>query len=499
MVVLLLSVLVDTSYSWIRMLIALFLSVIIGLFTGITVARSKLLNKFLMPLVDILQTLPILAFFPFAIYLFVFYLPGAIGINAAVIFLIITSMLWNIIFGVYQAIISLPKEYLELSKVYRLNLYQRLKKIFIPAALPRLSEQMSLSWAIGLFYLVTSEIFSIGTKRYAVQHGIGVEFVKAAATGNIPLYIYSIAVFVIFVIATRLLLFENFDKIANRFYLKEYKNRKIERFNPNFKFLKHVVLSIKVKNKIKKLLSVTAYILTAVFISFLIYNMIKILNLNFLSKIAGYEIYSLLSLAFSFLRVWGAFLAILLVAIPLSIYVVFLSNKTKKYMLLFQIVASIPATILLPAIAYLVYGNSNLLAFIIYFLSGIWYVVFSIVATTKYLPPNVMEVKTLFHLNRGMAWKKIYLKAILPGVITGAVTGIAAEWNASIVAEYFSVGNGKVITSVNIGIGKALNLALLHNDLLLMGILLANMVAMILLINYFVWRRLYNGVNSVYS
>ncbi len=128
-----------------------------------------------------------------------------------------------------------------------------------------------------------------------------------------------------------------------------------------------------------------------------------------------------------------------------------------------------------------------------------WYVVFSIIATTKYLPENVEEVKKVFHLKGITAWKNIYFKSIIPGIITGAVTGIAAEWNASIVAEYFSVGNGKIITSVGIGLGKALNLALADNNLVLMAILLINMVVMIIVINYFVWRRLYNGVSSVYS
>ena len=493
------SVILDTAYSWTRMFIALAISMVIALFTGIAVARSAKLNKVLMPVVDILQTLPILAFFPFAIYLFVFYLPGSIGINAAVIFLIITSMLWNIIFGVYQAIISLPSEYLDMAKIYRLNFYQRLKKIFIPAALPRMSEQMSLSWAIGLFYLVTSEIFSVGTKNYAVKHGIGVEFVKAAATGNYYLYLYSIIVFVLFVIATRLLFFERFDRFANRYYLKDYKKRKKDKFTFNYFRDKGIKISEKGRHNLTAFFKLFLYALLVVLFGFVIYKVIPFINLQFLSKLVGYEGYSLLSLAFSFLRVWGAFLAIIAVSIPLSIYVVFLSKKTKRYLLLFQIFASIPATILLPAIAELVYGNSELLAFIIYFLSGLWYVIFSIVATTKYLPESINEVKKIFHLDGIIAWKKIYLKAIMPGVITGAVTGIAAEWNASIVAEYFSAGNGKIITSVSIGVGKALNVALANNNLLLMGVLLANMVAMIIIINYFVWRRLYNRVNSVYS
>ncbi len=488
----------DTAYSWVRMLIALFASLSIGLFTGIALARSKVLNRLLTPLIDILQTLPILAFFPFAIYLFVFYLPGSIGVNAAVIFLIITSMLWNMIFGVYQAVISLPEEYIELARISGLGLYQRLKKIFIPAALPRLSEQMSLSWAIGLFYLVTSEIFSVGTKDYTVKHGIGVEFVRAASTGSATLYIYSIAIFILFVIATRLLFFENFDRFAHRFYIKDYKKRKIERFTFNSP-KKMPKLSVNLNRKARKAIMYGVYAAVAIFLIYVVYKITLIINFSILNEILQYETYSLLSLAASFLRIWGAFVAILAVSIPVSVYVIFLSEKTKRYMLIFQVVASIPATILLPAIAYIVYGDSEFLAFIIYFLSGLWYVIFSIVATTKYLPPSIMEVKRVFHLNGAVAWKKIYLKAVAPGVITGAVTGIAAEWNASIVAEYFSAGSNKVITSVNVGIGKALNLALANNNLLLMGILLTNMVAMIVLINYFVWRRLYNRVNAVYS
>jgi NitT/TauT family transport system permease protein len=371
------SVFVDTAYSWTRMFIALFVSIIIGLFTGIAIARSKILNKIFMPVIDVLQTLPILAFFPFAVYLFVFYIPGSIGINAAVIFLIITSMLWNIIFGAYQAIVALPQEYIDLSKIYDLNLYQRLKKIFIPAALPRISEQMSLSWAIGLFYLVTSEIFSVGTKDYAVKHGIGVEFVHAAATGNVTLYIYSIVIFVLFVIATRLLFFENFEKMANRFYLKSYKKRKLERvifksnLNKNFITLTGRIKNTLYKNRVKKTIKHVSYAIFAFVSAYIIYKLVLIVNFSMLYKLAGYEEYSLLSLAFSFIRVWGAFLAILAVSVPLSVYVVFLSKRTKSYMLTFQIIASIPATILLPAIAYIVYGNSELLAFIIYFLSGL--------------------------------------------------------------------------------------------------------------------------------
>src|SRR5208282_2191409 len=83
-------------------------------------------------------------------------------------------------------------------------------------------------------------------------------------------------------------------------------------------------------------------------------------------------------------------------------------------------------------------GHGEHVAFVIFFLSGIWYVIFGMIAATRTLPSNIFEVQKVFGVRGKLAWTKIYLKALLPGFITGAITGIAAEWNASIVAEYFT-------------------------------------------------------------
>ena len=504
-----LGIIIDTSYSWVRMFIALGLSFVISLGIGISAARVPKFGRVIIPVVDILQTLPILAFFPFAIYIFVFYLPGYVGINAAVIFLIVTSMLWNMIFGVYQAINSMPNEYIEVAKVYKLNLFRRLTRLYIPAALPRMSEQMSLSWAIGLFYLVTSEIFSVGTKDFAVKHGIGVALTNAMATGNFYSYFYGIAIFIIFVFLTRLLLFERFDRFANRSSIETYKKSRNDRVSLSIKsgvsrITRRISLSKprkeKIKREVPKILVYLGYAVLALAIALVIYAIADNITASELGQIPSYELYALVSLGASFLRIWGAFAVVLAIAVPLSIYVLFISKRRKPFIFSFQIAASIPATMLLPLIASLAQGNAEALAFLIYVLSGLWYVVFSILATAKYLPSNVDEIRRVFRLNGRSAWKKIYLKAIFPGLITGAITAIAAEWNASIVAEYFSAGtSGKVLTSVGTGIGKALNLALSSNNLFLMAILLVNMVIMILSINYFVWRRLYKKMETIYS
>lgn len=507
------TLLLDTSYSWVRMLIALGVSFLLALAIGIAAARSKLFGKISIPIIDILQTLPILAFFPVVIYLVIVFIPGIMGINAAVIFLIVTSMLWNMIFGVYEAVKSIPNEFVEMGKLYGLSLYKRLKDIYIPASLPRLSEQMNLSWAIGLFYLVTSEIFSTGVQNYQVK-GIGVDLANLGFSGNFPYYLLGIIIFVGFVIITKLTLFAYFEKYANRFSSESYgKKKKKQSFDleqvlhhsKTFRKIDDVYLSLNHRialfySKNKKIIRNLLYVVLGAAIVVIASYVFPALNIGQFLQVPSYFATALVALLFSFIRVWGAFLAILVVAIPVGIYVAFRTSHKNGYMLVFQVIASIPATILLPLLVFEIKGDPELVAFIVFFLSGIWYVIFSIVGSTRDLPKSIEEVRQIFRVKGWNAWKKIYLKAIAPGLITGAITGIAAEWNASIVAEQFSAGvSGTVLTQVNTGIGKLLDNALTAGNLYLMLIALICMTAMIILLNTFVWKRLYDKVTSVYT
>jgi NitT/TauT family transport system permease protein len=510
------------------MLVALAISIVISLAVGIWAARSEMAERIILPVVDILQTLPILAFFPFVIYVVIVILPPYFGINAAVVFLIITSMLWNIIFGVYESIKTLPNEFLEVAGLYRMGLIDRLRKIYIPAAMPRVAEQSMLSWAIGLFYLVTSEIFSTGSKNYAVSHGIGVALTQLALSGNYTGYWIGLTIFILFVIVTRFLLFGPFERKFTQYNKAEPGRLHPKAHHTRFRLFLHLEnlyrkdMEKKIHRRMRKAetanmepiftpvlmeihrkrglrLRIYAAIVIALVIVFLVYaNVINWTTIN-------YEGIVLENLAASFLRVWLTFVVILAVAVPLCVYMVFMSRKSDHYLTLFQIVASIPATIVLPIIAVAVSGlayHDELVAFLVFFLSGIWYVIFSVMAEAKTLSPEIAEVKNIFSVKGFRAWKNIYIKAIMPGLITGAVTAIAAEWNASIVAEYFTstgVGAGTVISQVSLGIGKLLDISLAQNNLMLMLIALINLTIMIILINTFVWKKLYKRVSDVYK
>ena len=514
---LILQLILDTSASWVRMFIALGLSILISVVVGIYAAISPRAEKVILPVVDVLQTIPILAFFPFALYIFVILLPGYIGINAAVIFLIITSMVWNIIFGVYEAIKTMPSEFLEVSDLYHFNRIERLRKIYIPAALPRIVEQSILSWSIGLFYLVTSEIFSVGVSQDKVTYGIGVAFASLAYQGVVP-YLTGIVIFVSFVIATRFLFFRPLENYSTR-YMKQQAKAQPTTQGYESAVLKWVARKIP---KAPAILSSNRIVTGRAHVSHIanppVLRNPKLLYYTVLAAMIVVALYVFISnpiffvyeaevlpaLVSSFVRVWLAFLVMVLISVPVCVYLIFRSKQGSKYMLFFQIIASVPATILLPAIAVTL-KNGELVAFVVFLLSGIWYVIFSMMASTRTLPSSVFEVKEIFGVKGKNAWKNIYLKAILPGLVTGALTGIAAEWNASIVAEYFTTsgvtGTTNIISSVGVGMGKLLDLALAPGGqgLGLMALALLNLVVMILLINTFVWKRFYKQISKVYG
>jgi NitT/TauT family transport system permease protein len=531
--------LIDTIASWGRMFIALGLSVLFALAVGIYAATHKTAEKIILPLIDIFQTLPILAFFPFAIFVVILILPSYWGVNAAVIFLIFTSMAWNIMFGVYEAIKTVPEEFKEVAKLYKLDVFQRLRRIYIPASLPRVVQQSILSWSIGLFYLVTSEIFSTGNANYAVKYGIGIALTKLAlssAPGHLVYYFIGMAIFILFVIATRFLFFRPMEMYANRYTRMPYSKPKKERF-PNrvvtpirvvrlFKKISalgkkavhrqplHAVhttkLSVSLKNGHVKQSAFTArklwYIASVIAVAAVVLALYASGILS--NRIIGYEYQTLAALAFTFARVWITFVVILAIAIPVCVYMVFMSKRPNNFLLIFQIIASIPATLVLPLLITWTYGIPNrgeFIAFLVFFLSGIWYVIFSVIAATRTLPTNITEVKKVFNVNGKAAWKYVYVNALIPGLITGSITAIAAEWNASIVAEYFTscgIGAGTTcttLTSVGTGIGKLLDLSLSTGNLTLMAIGLINFVAMILIVNTFVWKRFYKNMAKIYG
>ncbi|HYB68955.1 MAG TPA: ABC transporter permease subunit, partial [Candidatus Acidoferrales bacterium] len=218
---LIVKLLVDTAYSWIRMSLALVLSIIFSWVVGVAAARNRMANLVIIPVLDVAQSVPMLGFFPVVLVVFVAFFPGWIGINLAVIFLIFTSMSWNIAFAVYEAVLSIPQEYLDLASMEKWGVWRRMTELYIPASWSKVAFNSVVSWSVGLFYLISSEIFALGTKNYQVANGIGVDIASFSSQGLWNAYAAAIGVFIFVVILTRFFFLGPFSAWSEKFKLIE--------------------------------------------------------------------------------------------------------------------------------------------------------------------------------------------------------------------------------------------------------------------------------------
>ncbi|HEV8049192.1 MAG TPA: ABC transporter permease subunit, partial [Thermoplasmata archaeon] len=170
----------DVGLSLIRMVSAYLLSLGFAMLYGYVAATNRVGERVLIPILDILQSVPILGFFPIALVFFVSLTPHSwIGPNLASIFLIFTSMSWNMVFGVYESLKSFPADLKESADAFGVHGLQRIRQLVFPATVNRLVYNSVLSWTAGWYFLVLAEIFSTGATGVSLP-GIGSYLATAA-------------------------------------------------------------------------------------------------------------------------------------------------------------------------------------------------------------------------------------------------------------------------------------------------------------------------------
>src|SRR5438874_11044622 len=173
---------IDALDSFLRMLVAYGFSRAFAIVYGVAAGRSKRAERILIPVLDVLQSVPVLAFFPAAVYFFIALTRGGrIGVEMAAVFLIFTGQAWNMAFGVYEAMTTLPADSSEAIAAFGLSPWRRFRRLELPAAVPKLVYNSILSWAAGWYFLVACEIISIGKSRYSLP-GLGSFLQRALET-----------------------------------------------------------------------------------------------------------------------------------------------------------------------------------------------------------------------------------------------------------------------------------------------------------------------------
>jgi len=519
-------VILDIVSSWLRMILALGLSVVFALVVGIWAARSKRAEAVILPLLDIFQSIPILGFFPFVIGGIYGAMPNFVGANLAVIVLIFTSMSWNIAFGVYEAVKAIPQDYIDLLSVSHAGSWQRIRSLYIPASLSRIAYNTQISWAVGLFFLTASEIIVVGSgtrlQQVPIPYGIGIG-ASQFANGDFADYALLIAGIVVAVIVWRFLFLREFALWSEKYKMMEEPREQhrdpIMRF---YSWVNHRAVSklfllahdVGVSRFTSTIARFGRGIRYAVLIFLVLFGLLLLSSVAHaggpmpsmpsLSLIAGDESQVLVALATSFVRVWYVYAICVAIGLPLGIVISLNFRLYDTVSPILEVISSVPAPILLPAILQIpTLGKTpEAVSTLVIMLAIIWYIIFNVMAGVRTLPADLKELPNVYHVSRWTAWRNVYLPGALTGFVTGSITAIGGAWNALIISEYFTEtvkGQTVVASQVSTGIGKLIDVATYSSDYLMLTLAVVSMTVLIVTFNLTVWRRIYHRVTSRYA
>ena len=466
----------DLSFSFTRMLIAYCLSLGFALAYGYYASTHRTGERVMIPVLDILQSVPILGFFPVAIVFFVALTPGSpVGENLASIFLIFTSMAWNMVFGVYESLKTLPNELREAADSFGARGFQRLRRVVLPATVNRLVYNSVLSWTAGWFFLVEAEIFT--TSGTSPLPGIGSYLSIAASGGGAGAFLAGLLPLIVLIVLLDIGVWRPLGRWAERFRydqtsagqsIAERTTEGPRRFRRAAAYVTRGVRSgvTRMSSPFVQLAAFTSratrerarkpFVRTAVHYVALGTLLVIVWLMLIALGVAVYDVFSgtiapsvrgqivLLPLAMgaSTLRVVTAYLLCLAIALPLAAYLARSPRAARGGLPMVEIIASFPATALFPVIIFQLvpYITPEGAALLMLMTGMIWYLFFNLLAGIRSVPPDLEEAARSFGLDRRKMFRRVVLPGTLTALVTGSITAFGGGWNTLIVAEYLQGG-----------------------------------------------------------
>jgi len=511
------------AYSLVRIAIAYILALLFALAYGFAAAKSERAAKVMLPLLDILQSIPVLSFLPGVMLAMVALFPGRqIGLELGSILLIFTGQAWNIAFSFYASLRGIPRELNEAARLYRFSNWQRFTELELPFAAIGLVWNSMMSVAGGWFFLMACEMFVLGTRDFRLP-GLGSYLQIAAGNGDTRAILWGMAAMIAVIVLLDQLVwrpaiawsdkfkFETVEGAAPQSFvltllrrsgiLAAFYRRTIypieERVTQAFAAKKTAARagSPPLESRFNKWFARAIGAVCLVVLAWLAYRALAAIaqlgerQLIFLARDA----------ALTFLRVNAALVLGALWAVPAGVWIGTTPRVAKLAQPLVQIAASVPATALFPVLLLLLIragGGMGLAAMALMLLGTQWYILFNVIAGAMAIPTDLKEASGVFRFTRWERWRRLILPAIFPYLVTGMLTASGGAWNASIVAEYFHF-QGQTL-SVR-GLGAAISRATDSGNL---PVLLAATIVMSLVVvtmNRTLWQRLYRLAATRYK
>jgi len=504
--------------SLLRMFIALGLSTAFALIYGTATARLRRAEKVLVPILDILQSIPILVFLPIALTFFIKVFPNnLIGLEMAAIFVIFTSQAWNMTFSFYHSLISQPTELDEAARMYRLTKWQRFWKLDVPSSMIGLVWNMMMSMGGGWFFLTASEAVTVFIRGQGISEslpGMGSYMAAAVAHGSYVQVTIAIVVMVILVVGTNFFVFRPLVAWSDKFRLESSEatdkpksivldmlqrssvpklasrlsrpvGRALDRMTRPFGLAEYPLRTDPRRRQIGDVIF-WSVILTAS-------AAVAVIGLVYLNAHLGFARFpSLVGFGLAtFARVVVLLTISTLIWVPVGVKIGMSPRLARFAQPIVQVLASFPAILLFP-FATLIFIDLGIPldygAIVLMMLGAQWYILFNVIAGASSIPNDLREMMVTMRLTRRQRWRRVILPAIFPAYVTGGITAAGGAWNASIVAELVSWHHH---TLNAYGLGNYISTASVQGKFALLiagGIVMS---AFVVLANRLFWRRLY--------
>ncbi len=497
--------------STLRMFIALLFSFLFTMAYGYIAAHSKKAEKILIPLLDILQSVPVLGFLSITVTGFIALFPGSLlGLEAASIFAIFTSQVWNMTFFFYHSLKTLPKDLVEASTLYRLTRWQRFTRLELPSSIIGLVWNAMMSFGGGWFFVTASEAISVLNHTYVLP-GIGSYLAIAVKEQNLHALAYALLTMAVVILLVDQLFWRPLIAWSDKFRQEQSASAEapdswvynllqaswishlagritssidsaINRFFPKF----FPVYSEKEHAKQEK-----EWFFNSVLI--IIIGVAIIILIHFiLSKVGLAEVGKTIILGFfTFGRVVVLLIFSTLIWTPIGVAIGFHPKLARILQPFVQFLASFPANFLFPfaTLFFIKAGISiNWGGILLMALGAQWYILFNSIAGAMSIPTELREMASNLGIKGWKLWKSLIIPGIFSAWVTGGITAAGGAWNASIIAEIVSWGHSKLVAA---GLGAYIAQATTAGDWPRIALGVGMMSIFVVGLNQLFWRRLY--------
>ncbi|MBB3174859.1 NitT/TauT family transport system permease protein [Endobacter medicaginis] len=495
-----------------RMFAALGLSLLFTFTYAVLAAKSRRAGLILVPVLDILQSIPIFGFLTFTVVFFMGLFPGRVlGAELAAIFTIFTSQAWNMAFSMYQSLTTVPRELDEASRCFGLSAWQKFWRLEVPFAIPGLVWNTMMSMSGGWFMVVASEAISVGDV-HVVLPGIGSYVGAAIAAQDIHAVFYAIVAMLVVIIAYDQLIFRPVVAWSARFRYEMTQGAVAQdpwmltllrrtrllaaggrifgsmvsafaglRIGPRAGFDRKPLLPPQAMNVIWAASLVTLVGFAAWQIAMYVHHSV---SWHEVGRAVLYGFYTML-------RVIAMIALATLIWVPVGVWLGLRPAWARRAQPVAQFLAAFPANLFFPLFVVVIVAfhlNPDIWLTPLMVLGTQWYILFNVVAGAAAFPGELLEASRNFNVRGWLWWRSVILPGIAPYYITGAITASGGAWNASLLAEVASWGHTTLHAH---GIGAYITDATTAGETARVALGMVVMTLFVLSFNRIVWRPMY--------